>query len=483
MSSGRPPWRRGFDRAERLIGKPLEDLVGTQGFNDLMVRALWAEKGVQRLVERQTRAVLHALNLPARSDVTSLRRQLGALRADVREVAAKLEAQQRELPTAAHPARHRERYAEGRENQAVQGMTPDLPAGDLLADLRRELDRNVYRARNGIKYVTGGEWAEIDPTPSDIIFQEGKVKLRRYHRDSPARFGPPVLAFIGLVSRAYILDLWQGNSLVQRLMDAGFEAFVLDWGEPDETDAHNTLETYIEGYMSKAIKALIRETGSDEINVIGYCMGGNLALVALASQPDGPWRNLVTMATPIDFREGGPLIEALRDGRIDVESLIDDTGNIPGSVVEHFFRIRHPTARAVLYANLWQNLWNDEYMKGFQAMGRWVNEQIPIAGAAARQLIDNWVRENAFYNDALRLGGRRISLGDIQTPTFSVIADRDEIVPQAMAGPVVERLSGTSPDVLHVDAGHTSLTTGRMAAKVTVPKVTEWLAAHSEELR
>jgi polyhydroxyalkanoate synthase subunit PhaC len=361
-------------------------------------------------------------------------------------------------------------------------MTPDLPGGDLLAGLRREVDRNVYRTRNGIRYLTGGEWAQVDPTPSDIVFEQGKVKLRHYHRDTPARFGPPVLAFLGLVSRSYILDLRRGNSFVQRLIDAGFDTFVLDWGEPDETDAQNTLETYVQGYMPRAVDAMLEETGSNEINVIGYCMGGNLALLALASQPDGPWRNLVTMATPIDFRKGGPLIDALRDGRIDVDSLIDETGNVPGSAVEHFFRIRHPTARAVMYANLWENLWNDDYMEGFQAMGRWVNEQIPIAGVAARQLIDSWVRENAFFDDSLRLGGRRISLADIYTPAFCVIADRDEIVPQPMAMPIIERLSGTSPDVLHVDAGHTSLTTGRIAGNVTIPKVTEWLAAHSEEL-
>jgi hypothetical protein len=102
MSTGRPLWRRGFNRAERLVGKPLEDLVATRRFNDLMVRALQVEHAAQQLMERQTRAAVHLLNLPARSDVTSLRRQIGALRSDIRQLEVKLDAQQREPPGAAH---------------------------------------------------------------------------------------------------------------------------------------------------------------------------------------------------------------------------------------------------------------------------------------------------------------------------------------------------------------------------------------------
>jgi polyhydroxyalkanoate synthase subunit PhaC len=361
-------------------------------------------------------------------------------------------------------------------------VTPDLAAGDVFAGVKREVERAQFRARNGIKYLTGGEWAPPDPTPSDTVWQQGKAELRRYRRDGPARVGPPVVAFIGLVSRTYILDLWKGNSFVQRLMDAGFEALVLDWGVPDEGDAPNTLETYLQGQLPRAIEAAAEATSSNEINMLGYCMGGNLALVGLAAQPELPVRNLVVMATPVDFRHMGPLAEALRDGRIDTDSLIDETGNLPAALVDRFFRIRKPTADLVQYANLWENLWNDDYMQGYQAMNRWVSEHVPIPGAAARQLVDSWLRDNAFCNDTLRLGGRQLSLGDIHTPTLAVIAMRDDIVLERAAVPVADLLTGTRVEVLRLDAGHASLTTGRTAAKVTVPQIIEWLTAHSEEL-
>lgn len=360
-------------------------------------------------------------------------------------------------------------------------MAPELAVGDVLSGVRREVERNANRARNGIRYVAGSEWAPVGPTPSDTVWQEGKAHVRRYRRDTPAPLGPPVLLFLGLVSRSWIFDLWEGNSYVQRLMDAGFDAFVLDWGVPDEQDAVNTMETYVEGYLPRAIKAVLRETGAEDVNMVGYCMGANLALLGLAAQPELPVRNLVTMAAPIDYDQLSSIADPLRDGRIKADELLDETGNVPASVIGRFFTVRKPTADLVQYANLWQNLWNDEYMEGFQAMGRWSREQVPFPGAAFKELAELWLGDNAFFNDRLRVGGRKVSLGDIRVPTLAAIAERDEIVPIASATPITDRLTGTHVDVLSLEAGHASLTTGRKAAKVTVPRVLGWLTDHSEE--
>jgi poly[(R)-3-hydroxyalkanoate] polymerase subunit PhaC len=357
----------------------------------------------------------------------------------------------------------------------------DLVVGSSLEGLR-QVERNALRIRNGVKYVTGAEWTPVAPTPSDIVWRQGKALLRRYRRDGPPRLGPPVIAFIGLVSRAYILDLWSGNSFVKRLIDAGFETFVLDWGEPDESDAGNTLETYVAGYLPSAIDAVRRETGSVDVSMIGYCMGGDLALLALAARPDLAVRNLVTMATPLDFRHMGPLVAALSDGRIPIDSIIDETGNVPASRVKDFFRIPKPTSEVVQYTNLWENLWNEEYLQRHQAMDRWVREQVPIPGHVARQVVSDWMRQNAFCEDELGLGGRRVHLRDIRTPTLAVIATRDHIVPQAAAAPITAQLSGTEVEVLLLDAGHASLTTGRTAATVTVPQIVDWLATRSDAL-
>jgi poly[(R)-3-hydroxyalkanoate] polymerase subunit PhaC len=361
-------------------------------------------------------------------------------------------------------------------------VTPRLPAGDVLSGLRREIERTAIRARNGIRYAAGAEWAPISPTPSEVVWEDGKVRLRHYRRDGPPTLGPPVLLFLGLVGRSYVFDLWQGNSIVGLLKERGFDVFVLDWGVPDERDAGNTLETYLQCYFPRAIRALLDESGAADVNVLSYCMGGNLALHALAGQPTLPIRSLVTMATPVDFTHLGPVIDLLREGRIDPDAMLDEDGNVPGALVRQSFKLRKPTGDLVQYANLWQHLWNDEYMEGFQAIGRFLQDHIPIPGAIFRQIVEQWVRGNGFMEDRLRLGGRRVSLGVIGIPVLGVVAERDDIVPEEATVPLVDVLGGTDVELMRLDAGHASLTSGRKAVNVVLPHVFEWIAGHSEEV-
>jgi polyhydroxyalkanoate synthase len=363
-------------------------------------------------------------------------------------------------------------------------MVPSVPGvPDILDGVRKDLERNALRLRNGIKYAAGGQFAPVAPTASDVVWAEGDVHVRRYRREGPARLDPPVLVFLGLVGRSYVFDLWQGNSIVQLLIEAGFDTYVLDWGVPDEQDSENTLETYLLGYLPRAIRAVLAESGSEQVNLMTYCMGGTMALHALAAQPELPVRALVTMASPIDFSQLGELIGALCEDRIPPDSLLDETGNVPGSVVRESFKSRKPTGDLVNYANLWQNLWNDDYMEGYQAIGRRLHEHIPMPGALFKQVVAQWLQRNAFMTDSLRLGGRPAPLANLRMPVLAVIATRDDITTEPSTRPIVEVLTGTKVELMAVDAGHASLFSGRKAMKAVMPSVFEWLASHSEETR
>ena len=97
-------------------------------------------------------------------------------------------------------------------------------------------------------------------------------------------------------------------------------------------------------------------------------------------------------------------------------------------------------------------------------------------------MVDQWLVGNGFVNDTLRLGGRRARLGDIRIPTLAVIAERDDIVPEVATTPITDILTGTTVELMRLDAGHASLTSGRKAVKVLLPQVFDWLTAHSEEI-
>lgn len=349
---------------------------------------------------------------------------------------------------------------------------------EVLGRVRRDVERNALRARNGIKLVTGVGRPQAGLTPKDVVWQRDRAVMWRFRSES-VRHAPPLLIVFSLVSRSYILDLTPGNSFVEHLRDDGFDVFLLDWGSPDERDALNGLEDYAERYIPDAIEAVRRESGSPDVQLIGYCFGGVLTLLAAAADPDLPLASLTTIATPVDYSYGGPLGSALASGDLKVHEVFDDTGNVPTNVLQQYFRLLKPTQELAQYANLLDNLWDDALVESHQRMTGWAKDHVPFPGRAAEQTLGMLIGENAFMTDRLRLGNRHVSLADVRTPYLNVVADRDHIVPPSASEPALRLVGSPDKQELRLSAGHIGQVVGRTAHKVSIPAISEFLRARS----
>ena len=360
-------------------------------------------------------------------------------------------------------------------------MPPQLNPSDVLARANRDLERSFLRARNGLRYVRGTHRPQLGASPKDVVWERDKARLWRY-RGGPVRYAQPLLIVTSLVSRSYILDLLPGSSAVEFLRAQGLDVYLLDWGIPDERDADNRLETYVDEYLPRAVDAVVRHSGCDELTMAGYCLGGVLAALYVNGRPDERVRNLILMATPVDYTEMGAMVAAMQEGRLDPDDLIDDTGNVPADVLYSGFFMLAPTTIVAQRATLLENLWNDEFVRGFQAMAQWARDQVPFPGAAFRQVIEDIVRGNALMRGELWLGGREIRLDRTQANVLNAMAEQDTVVPRAAAQPIRELVG--RPDRRHellLPGGHVTFGTGRSAFKHTLPRLAEWIGAHSDE--
>jgi hypothetical protein len=110
VSPSKPPWWRAFDRVERKIGKPLEDAAASSRYVEVMVTGLRVQRAVGGAMARAAGgsfgAVLRVANIPTRSDVRRLSRQLTVLTTEVRQLAAAQEEAQarRNRPVAPRPS-------------------------------------------------------------------------------------------------------------------------------------------------------------------------------------------------------------------------------------------------------------------------------------------------------------------------------------------------------------------------------------------
>ena len=355
---------------------------------------------------------------------------------------------------------------------------PTLSPHSMLERVRRDVERNALRARNGIRLAAGARLS-VGCTPKDVAWRRGRTELWHYRNDA-VQFTPPLLIVFSLISRSYILDLSPGNSFIERLLKAGFDVWLLDWGVPDERDAQNRLEDYVDEYLPAGITRVLELTGRDEVNLLGYCFGGDLALLHAAHHPESPLRSLTVMATPVDFRHMGPLVDVFGIGGLDVADVLDSDGNVPPQVVQLGFRTLKPISEVTRYVDLWERLWNDEYVAAYQAMTAWSDHHVPFPGAAAAEVVRMLVRDNGLVTDRLTVGGDRVHLANVRCPFLTVLANRDHIVPEPAAAPLIELVGAPDKHELRLDAGHIGLVVGKTAARTTIPTIIDFLRQRSE---
>jgi polyhydroxyalkanoate synthase subunit PhaC len=147
-------------------------------------------------------------------------------------------------------------------------MSPSLAPADLLTRIQRDVERAAQRSRNGLRYAAGTSRPKLGATPKDAVWKRHKAALFRYRNDD-VTVKTPVVIVHSLVSRSYVLDLYPGNSAVAFLLKQGLDVFLLDWGVPDEADAGNTLEHYVDEGIPDAIAGAREGAGTHEVNTLG----------------------------------------------------------------------------------------------------------------------------------------------------------------------------------------------------------------------
>ena len=240
---------------------------------------------------------------------------------------------------------------------------------------------------------------------------------------------------------------------------------MLDWGVPDELDADNDLERYVDWYLPRAVAAVRRETGSDEVTLAGYCLGGVLAALYAAGHEDAPVRNLDPDGDAgrlrRDGRDGGA--RCARAGSTP-RSSIDETGNVPADVLYSGFYMQAPTTEVAQKATLLENLWNDEFVEGFQAMAQWSRDHVPFPGAVFRELVEEFVRKNVLMTGSMRRRRPRDRpRDDARGNVLNAMAERDNVVPPrgGRAGHASWSATRTRREELRLPGGHVTFGTGR----------------------
>ena len=383
-------------------------------------------------------------------------------------------------PLPAHLASAAMLWASSRAGLAsLSAGFPDWSAGPRLAALASEiaqagndrvgaaLDRELQRRAE--RFLAGLETYRRHPYrraggEGRAVWQEGATRLLDYGGAGEK----PVLVIPSLINRHYILDLLPERSFVRFLRGAGLRPLVVDWGEPGAVEHGFGLDEYIAGRLDAAAGAALDLAGGP-LAVVGYCMGGLLAL-ALALRRTEQVAGLALLATPWDFHAERPDQARLIGAAV---NLAASGGDLPLWVIQSLFLSLDPflaERKFIRFAGLDPA---DEASRDFVALEDWLNDGVPLAAAVARQCALSWYRDNEPRQGRWQVAGRAIEPHGFGRPALVVVPCRDRIVPPRSA----EALAAALPNatVMRPPLGHIGMMSAAAAPEAVWRPIAEWL--------
>jgi polyhydroxyalkanoate synthase len=318
----------------------------------------------------------------------------------------------------------------------------------------------------------------VGGTPSDVVLEVGRSRLLRYRPAAEPVRPTPILLVPSLVNRHTILDLVPGRSVVETLRNAGLAVYMLDWGIPGPEDASTTLDDLIFDRLDAAVRLTAREHGRSP-TVLGYCMGGTMALVYAASRPDSV-ANLILLATPVDFDHVGLLTRWARNPDIDIDDMVQTYGLVPPSVFQPAFTLLRPAVITRKWLPFIQFANEPAKLQAYLPMFRWATENVPLPGPVIRSWTRDYFVENRLVKRTLVAGGNRVDLGRIRCPVLNLIALLDHIVepasPRAVA-PLLAQPGDYTEQAFQM--GHVELSMGFESGTKVMPAMLDWLKGRS----
>ncbi len=306
------------------------------------------------------------------------------------------------------------------------------------------------------------------PESARVVWSCGSGRVLDYGPDG----GMPLLVVPSLINRAYILDLLPDRSLLRHLSGAGFRVLLFDWGEPGPRERRLTLSDAIVARLGGALAWLRRQNAPRPL-LLGYCMGGLLALALAARQADAV-AGLALLATPWDFHADGLEPEAFdavlaRPG----SALAGLLGGLPVDAIQALFASLDPLQVPRKFARFAALDPSSRAALTFVAVEDWLNDGVPLPPEIARECLDGWYGQNRPGTGTWEVAGAPVRPEALELPCLVAIPARDRIVPPKSA----ERLARALPcaEVLRPAGGHIAMVVGARAERDLWAPLAAWL--------
>ncbi|WP_052427590.1 alpha/beta fold hydrolase [Neobacillus niacini] len=339
-------------------------------------------------------------------------------------------------------------------------------------DIEKEINR-----WNRVLNITNQPKLSINQTPKQEVWKKNKASLWLY----PAvekKYDVPIFLINSLVNRAYCFDFTPGASVIEILVNAGYDVYLLDWGFPGYEDKDINLEDYIDDYIRKGVQRSLRHSGAASISLVGYCLGGVLAAVYTAIAEE-PIRNLALVVPPIDWDVNTFIpdkwLEGIKNGTLNLDRFIDGYGIIPKFYQEQMFKALNTPISYTPYINLLNHADDKRFVEKWCTMNNYLTDTVPFTRAAYKQLVNDFIKDNKLVKGEFAVHGKKVDFRNIKENLLVLSSKYDTLVHQDQSSPIMDLVSSEDKTLEEVKAGHLNIA---LSGKLGV-ELDKWLCHRS----
>ncbi|QFU75362.1 alpha/beta fold hydrolase [Halioglobus maricola] len=326
------------------------------------------------------------------------------------------------------------------------------------------------------------------PEDDEIELVDGStMAIERNQHAVPLVLIPP----LGVTTETF--DLMPQRSLVRYLVARGFKVYLVDWGKPQKEHAHLGMLDYCNDMMGTALDKIRRHSGSEDLSLMGWCMGGLFCLMYQGVNQDPRIRNMITVASPIDLESGkgvvgmvagaaqaldGPAQLVSNYTNLRLNTLDPARLSMPDWATTIVFKMTDPVGSVTTYWDLMTRLSDREFVESHSTTSDYLNHMLRYPGGVVKDLAGS-VSENQMAKGQVVIRDVVVSLNKIKCNLLAFAGETDALVHPEVAGAVVDVVGSEDKEFRIAPGGHMGVIIGSKAQAAVWQESADWLVSRS----
>jgi len=361
------------------------------------------------------------------------------------------------------------------------------------ADWLFKRDTLIQSGRTWFELVHDGDLMSVRyyglPEEEEIELVDGSfMPVQRKQHPVPLVLVPP----LGVTTETF--DLMPQRSLVRFMAASGFKTYLVDWGKPKKEHAHLNLKDYSYTMLGTALEKIRAHSGSQDLSMMGWCMGGLLCLLHQGQVQDPAIRNIITVASPIDLESGRGVIAGVAGaahGLNGAAQLVSNYTNLrlkaldparlalPPWATTLAFKLTDPVGSVTTYWDLVTRLSDREYVKSYSTTADYLNNMLLYPGGVIKDMAVKVVGQGQLARGKMEVGDNLAELDKIESNLLAFAGETDILVPAEIAEKIVDIVASKDREFRLAPGGHMGVIIGSKAQNAVWAESVDWLAKRS----